>query len=129
MEQPAVYSPNVLEITVDGQGHWHTVTMSKHTTETGSSGKGLEKLFCRWDRKSKVEETDLGEIPYLPPVCAPAQIQSFPVVDREIRLLALLCVSVALLCLNWATMGSRLDSSWQSGKGSVESSRVHRSIR
>ena len=64
--------------------------------ENGSFGKGLEKLFRRWDTCPENEE-ECAPIPYLPPVndnvCASMW-------GREIRLMVLLCLSIALLCLN-----------------------------
>ena len=64
--------------------------------ENGSFGKGLEKLFRRWDTRPENEE-ECAPIPYLPPVddnVAPTMW------GREIRLMVLLCLSIALLCLN-----------------------------
>ena len=84
--------------------------------DSGSFGKGLEKLFRGWDRRAKAEEArPLEEIPALPQVSSLGR-QSSLILEREIRLLTLLCVSVALMCLNWATIDGSTDN-LQGGRG------------
>jgi hypothetical protein len=84
--------------------------------DSGSFGKGLEKLFRGWERRTTVEEANPSEeIPSLPQA-SPLGTQSSLILEREVRLLTLLCVSVALMCLNWATMDGSNDN-WQGGRG------------
>ena len=99
--------------------------MGQCANENGSFGKGLEKLFRRWGRAEKgqtpAENSVLPDLPLASPSSlsrCPAGTREPFFWDREIRLLALLCLSVALLCLNWISLQSPAGSTSSSpGKG------------